>query len=47
MNSPREKTLGIELSPVLLPRADEVIEMNRRQFITLLGGGVAHVGRVD
>ena len=32
---------------MLLPRADEVIEMKQALIITLLGGGVAHVGRVD
>jgi len=42
----REKTLGIELSPMLLPRADEVVEMKQAPIHHAARRRRTHVGRV-
>jgi hypothetical protein len=33
-----DRTLGLEVRPALVARANEVDRMRRREFITLLGG---------
>jgi hypothetical protein len=36
-----DQTLGLEVRPTLVGRVDEVIEMRRREFISLLRGAAA------
>jgi hypothetical protein len=36
-----DQTLGLEVRPTLVGRVDEVIEMRRREFISLVSGAAA------